>query len=207
VYGRRGSGKTTRVLLLIRDRPRVVVFDPTGEFEREHGVTAFCDGDALRLYLARHWQRGFRVAFTPRANYEREQLHALATFLLACQRPYLDGADARTITLVVEEMNLGYPAQGLPQHLDGMSRVCNQGRHYGIEVIGVTQRPPLVSATFRGGLAETWIFPLARADDRGEVLNMLGRQWGDQLAALQAHHCLHYHNGAVRRDANPAPRP
>lgn len=205
IYGARGSGKTTRTLLLLRDRPRVVVFDPTGEYAREHRFKAVAGPAALRRYVARHWTGRYRVAWTPEGSFV-ENLHGLATFLMACQRPYLEGASRDKITLVVEEMNLSFPATTLPGHLSGMAAMCNQGRHYGLDVIGVTQRPAQISTIFRGNAAETWIYPLAWADDRNPVLAMIGRQHGAALAALRPHDYLRYRMGAVEKGRNPPPK-
>lgn len=112
------------------------------------------------------------------------------------------GQDEWQITLVIEEMNPGYPAQALPAHFHGMARVCNQGRHYGVNVIGVTQRPALVSATFRGNISEAYIFPLSWGEDKNAILQMLGREHADGLTRLQDYRCLHWRNGHVTEQNN-----
>lgn len=129
-------------------------------------------------------------------------MNLVANFILKIQDPYRAGNDDRQITLVVEEMNLGYPVQALPAEYDGMAKICNQGRHWGVNVIGLTQRPALVSTTFRGNLAEAYIFPLSWGDDKNAILQMLGREHAERLTQLQDYHCLHWRNGHVAEQNN-----
>lgn len=201
VVGRRGSGKSTKVKSMIAHKSRVIVFDPQDEYS-EAGFTHGKTGDLLRAYLAERWDGEFRAAYVPPANRETMALDVLAKFILQIQEPYRADQDDRQITLVIEEMNLGYPVQALPAHLDGMARICNQGRHYGVNVIGVTQRPALVSTTFRGNISEAFIFPLSWGEDKGAMLQMLGREHADQLNQLLDYHCLHWRNGQVIQEGN-----
>ncbi len=202
VYGRRGSGKSTRVKALTRACRRLIVFDPRDEYAIDAGLARFDRLRAMFLAIKRRWSSGFRLAFVPEAGREPEQLHDLVTALWRAQRPYEQGRDGRKITLVVEEMDLSYPVRFLPASMQGMTRVCNQGRHVGIDVIGVTQRPAQISATFRGNISEAYIFPLARADDRREILGMIGQEYAEQLRRLPDHHYLRYENGTVTTGKN-----
>lgn len=201
VVGRRGSGKSTKVKSMIGENSRVIVFDPQDEY-REAGFGSGNTAELIKTHLARSWEDGFRAAYVPPANRETMALDVLAKFILQIQEPYRAGQDERQITLVVEEMNLGYPVQALPAHFDGMARICNQGRHYGVNVIGVTQRPALVSTTFRGNISEAFIFPLSWGDDKNAVLQMLGREHADQLTQLADYRCLHWRNGRVSEEGN-----
>ncbi len=68
-----------------------------------------------------------------------------------------------------------------------------QGRHAGVEIIGVTQRPALVSADFRGNVIETYCFALAFDEDQ----RVMGRRYAPSIAALAGHKYLHFRDGAM----------
>lgn len=183
IYGRRGSGKTTLVKQLVGDRPRLVVFDPMGEYARTAGFRRVASVAGVLAQLKAGWGSGFRIAFDVQGDYA-EQLHSLAVLLWQAQEPYDAGRDCRPITLVVEEMNLGYPATSQRRNLDGFTHACLQGRHRGLEVIGVTQRPALVHPNFRGNAAVSYIFALEDEGDVAVMLKKLGRKHDAQLRGL-----------------------
>lgn len=201
VYGRRGSGKSTRVKALLRGHKRLIVFDPMGEYGRE-GLAEPADTLAeVRAIMRRRWRAGFRIAYQPAGDYVAK-LHHLAEFLWHAQAPYEDGSDPRKLMLVVEEMNLGFPVTKLPRGQEGMLRLVLQGRHRGIEIIGVTQRPAAVSADFRGNVAETYVLPLSQALDYKAVGEVIGREHEPKLRALQPHHWLHWDGATLTEGRN-----
>lgn len=196
VYGRRGSGKTTLVKGLVKSSNRLVVFDPMGEYAR---LSAFCRAvsvGGVLAYLKNGWRGGFRIAYDVPGQY-LARLHALSELLWQAQAPYDAGVDARKLTLVVEEMNLAYPASGLARDQDAFTRLVLQGRHRGIEVVGVTQRPALVSPNFRGNVAETYVFPLEDEIDVAVMLRKIGRAREAELRALRDFHYLWLAQGRV----------
>lgn len=201
IFGQRGSGKTTRTRALIAQGRRVVVFDPIGEYARSPG---FAECRSLREVLKRlkaGWGRGFRIAYVPSGDHPR-MLHGLASMLWQAQEPYERGIDRRQVLLVVEEMNLGYPVSKLPAGYTGMSRATLQGRHRGINVIGVSQRPALVSADFRGQVAETYALKLATAQDLDAICRVYGREHEPALRGLKEHEWLRFAGGTVARGKN-----
>jgi hypothetical protein len=205
VTGRRGSGKSTLTKRLIHGRPRVVVFDPRDEYASEarmHRVHSF---RGLVDEMSAGWP-AFTVAYVPPAGREAEALHGVCSILWAVQAPYEVGRDRQKLTLVVEEMDLSFPSRALPAELNGMMRTVNQGRHAGIEVMGVSQRPALVSATFRGNCAATYVFPLSFADDRTEILRLIGREHEAALTALAPHSYIYIEDGKVSLGKNPSLR-
>jgi hypothetical protein len=103
---------------------------------------------------------------------------------------------------VVEEMDMSFPVSSLARELNGMVDMCNRGRHYGIEVIGVSQSPAQVSATFRQNMAEVFIFPLGFHNHRAAMLEILGPTHKDALANLTHHEFLHYCDGRVATGRN-----
>jgi len=201
VFGMRGSGKTTRAKILIGQSRRVVVFDPMGEYS-QRGFFRCTSLIQVRDRLKAGWRAGFKIAYVPRGDYPR-MLHGLAYLLHHAQAPYWQGRDRRKILLVVEEMNLGYPASKLPAAYFGMSRITLQGRHRGIEIVGISQRPALVSADFRGSVAETFVFPLATGHDFKAIAEIYGRRHDVVLKALVTHNFIHFAAGKARAGKNP----
>jgi hypothetical protein len=201
VYGRRGSGKSTLVKGLIRHCRRLVVFDPMGEYARLPGFRGAATVREIQAGLARAWDRGFRLALVPERNHEMA-LHALSDLLWKVQVQYDAGRDDRKITLVVEEMNLGFPNRPTRPGRDAFQRLILQGRHRGIEIIGVTQRPALVSPNFRSNTAESYFFALEDEADINIVMRKIGRARAAEYRALPNHTYLHVAGGQVIKGRN-----
>lgn len=196
ITGRRGSGKSTRAKAMTKGKPKVVVFDPLDEYTGGKIVKCYSLPEVGRA-IRRLYGRGFAISYVPSAGGEAECLHRLTSALWQVQSPYEDGRDARKLTLVVEEMDLSFPSHKIPTEFSGMSNIVNRGRHVGIEVVGVTQRPAQVSKTFRGNVLTTYVFPLAEEDDQQAMLKRLGKRWKEPLRTLANHHCLMAENGQV----------
>lgn len=196
VVGRRGSGKSTLTKGLLKDRPKVLVFDPRAEYSGRGWAVCRSRSDVVKA-MRRGWQSGFHIAYVPEAGIEAEELHRLTLICWQAQSPYESGSDPRKLTLVVEEADLSFPVVRLPAEISGMQRVVNQGRHAGIEVIAVTQRPALVSKNFRGNVATSYVFPLADEDDQQAMLKKLGNAWREPLRTLANHRCLMHRDGQV----------
>lgn len=196
VTGRRGSGKTTRVQELIEGCRRLVAFDPLGQYGREFRWPMAADIRELHGFLVQHWRGDFRIAYTPRSDFRRA-LHQLSAYLLRAMEPYERGRDRRKVTLIVEEMNLSVPVTPLPADMAGFLPLVLQGRHYGIEIIGVSQRPALVSADFRSACAETYVLPLG-VEDHGAW----GARFRGEIAGLQPHQFIRFADGLAARGEN-----
>mgnify|MGYP000566087522 CR=1 FL=1 len=220
VWGRSGSGKSSYVKRLIKARKRLVVFDPLAEY-----------GSALRIGTVEHRRRdslddvrkamlsnwaGFRVAYVPPAGKETAALSALSKLLFACQQPFKDGKPgAKMLTLVVEEMNLSFPVSGGAQKCPGFADICSRGRHYGIEVIGVSQRIAEVATRFRNNCTETVVLAQKGPRDLDAAAAELGIHKA-QVSKLQNLDYLQEKGGTVTKgkitfpkaaNTNKAPSP
>lgn len=194
----RGSGKTTRARELVWRQPRVIAFDPLEEWAGFHGFQACHSLRELLGALKRSWRR-FRLAYVPAPGQLAAQLHGVATVLWQAQAPY---PTCPPLVLVVDELDQTYPAHKLPAQLDGMATLVLRGRHRGIEVVGISQRPALVSLSFRGNCARQYVHALAAQQDRQAVLALIGREHAAALAQLAPHEFLEAHAGTVRRGRN-----
>ncbi|MET4701980.1 DNA helicase HerA-like ATPase [Constrictibacter sp. MBR-5] len=205
VFGRRGAGKSTLVKSLVAGAGRLVVFDPMGEYARMPGYRRAASVGEVRKILRASWGRGFRVAFVPEREHVKA-LHSLSALLWGAQIAYDDGRDTRKLLLVVEEANLGFPNRPMRPGEDAFLRLILQGRHRGIEIIAVTQRPALVSPNFRSNAAETYCFALSDEIDLSTMRRMVGKAREAELRAMPVHHYFRVSNGTVERGVNRLPR-
>lgn len=198
VFGRRGSGKSTIVQGIARDpnRKKVVAFDPMREYTGR-GWVHVSSLSQLVLAMKSRWRKGFRISYVPTAGDEAGDLHKLSSLLWTAQTPYERGSDPRKLTLIVEEANLGMPNHALPAGMNGMARLINQGRHRGLEAVAVSQRPALVSKTYRANCTKTFVFPLADETDRAEIGKVVGRSRMDELRQMQKFHFWQLEDGQV----------
>lgn len=203
VWGRSGSGKSSYVKKQIKARKRLIIFDPMDEYTKalpglvrvEHTRR-----DALELVrqaMAANWS-GFRIAYVPPAGKEPAALSALSRLLMAAQKPFQEGRrGAKGITLVVEEMNQCFPLRGGVEKAPGFADICSRGRHFGIEVFGLSQRIAEVSTRFRGNCDETVVLAQKGPRDMDAAAAEIGRarQTVEGLARL---HYLHEKDGVVK---------
>lgn len=201
IWGRSGAGKSAYCKRLIKGRKRLVIFDPLAEYG---GPGALCkviphnSRDALdnvRKEMAANW-RGFRLAYVPPSGQEAAALSALCRLLMRAQKPYQETGKGSVLTLVVEEMNLSFPVAGGAAKCPGFAEVCSRGRHYGIEVIGLSQRIAEVDTRFRGNCTETVVLAQKGPRDMAAAADALGCDRG-RVQALGNLEYLHEKAGAI----------
>lgn len=190
VWGASGSGKSSWVKAYLAKQSRVIVFDPLGEYRsqgfREIRHSSADSLDRVRLAMAANW-RGFRLAYVPPAGREAAALDILSGILKRANRAYQETGTGLPITLVVEEMNVSFPVAGGAEKNPGFADLCSRGRHYGIVIVGVSQRIAEVSTRFRGNCSQTVVFRQKGPRDLAAAEAELGipRKQIDQLGALE----------------------
>lgn len=206
VFGASGSGKSTLTQSLIKGRGRVIVFDPQMDYASKREYTTVHNQLELVRHIEKRWHAGFRVAYVPRMGADCiTELHMLSMLMLQVQQPYFGYKDSRKITLVVDELNKSYPVAGLRSDLRGFGELCSRGRHYGVEVIGVSQRMAEVNTNFRGNLSEVFFLRLIEHNDISAVRATLGPDWADKVRGFPNYQYLRRDEkgaitlGAVRR--------
>jgi DNA helicase HerA-like ATPase len=199
ICGRRGSGKSTKVKDLLRQAKRVVVIDPQNEYHAE-GFARFSTWEEIRTSIRRRRGKVFRLALV---TADPDQVEKLLRYVL---RPLQTGYErhGQKVCLLIEEANLFYHPRQADQRPEITAAIL-QGRHWGCEIIAVTQRPTLVHPNLRGG-ARTWsVFALDYDNDRREILSRAGRQYAEELRTLPPHTYLELRDGQVERRTNPPP--
>ena len=181
MWGRTRSGKTTLALALTGERHRFVAFDPMGEYPGTHVTTV----EQLRAAVAKGWRTCFQVSYVPpRGEPWPAALNALAAAVFDMQAHYHDGTDRRPVTFLADELAGAYPNQKPPAGLDNYGDLCRRGSHWGVQLIGISQRPADVSTTFRGATSLDFYF--AQRDERSvaAACERLGRAWRDRVQRL-----------------------
>lgn len=203
VWGGRGSGKSTRTKELIAKNNRLIVIDPIGDYEKEARFTGYKTMRGLLTAIKKNWNKGFRLVLTvPRGTDPKTQLEILSDALFTIQKPYYDGKDKRKLTVVVEEMSLCYPEKTLGAAERNFMELINLGRHYGVEIIGVSQRIAEVKKNFVGNAAEHYFFRMGTAVDYDAALRQIGREHQATIKGLQTHEYLHFAQGIVKKGKN-----
>lgn len=198
VWGGRGSGKSTRIKEIIATHPRVITADPLGEYQNR-----YLTHKGLYTAMKNAWSGTFKLSLDVSHHPDPAQsLLKLSRDLLLIQRPYFEGKDKRKLTLVIDEMSIMVPNKTMKSEERDFLRLCNLGRHYGIEIIGASQRLAQVHPDFRGNCAENYFFRMASHIDIQAAKQVIGPSHENALRELQTHHYLHYANGSVTKGKN-----
>ncbi|MGH0002633.1 helicase HerA domain-containing protein [Pseudovibrio ascidiaceicola] len=201
VCGRSGSGKSTIVKAMIAELKAVklIVFDVQDEYSkgRPGWVRVTNMKDLIRTMKAK-WKKGFKIAYVPTGEL-MATMDRIAKLVWDLQVGYEKGVDMRQLTLVVEEANTGIPNRTMPADMFGVERLSTRGRHRGINVIAVSQRPALVHTTFRGNCGSQFVFALANDIDRKNILQTVGPQHGVELREMPNFKFWKLKDGQIQR--------
>ena len=183
VAGASGTGKSTYVKRIIQGHPRVVIFDPQGEYPRSGAIA--CHSIAQCQQIMRQSFDSFMIALRPPAMQEPVYLNKLSHLILQAQKPYEGAQKGAELLFVVEEMNLSFPVdKSAEKNAPAFAEICSRGRHSWIGVLGVTQRLAEVSPRFRGNLSECVVFRQSSPMDRKAAALASGADPA-QIEALQ----------------------
>lgn len=205
VVGMRGMGKTSQAKHIVKDRAHpVIAIDPNDEWASVLKVQAEHSLKGMASRMRRYWRSPFRAVYVPPPGNEALALHHLCGMLVQLQRGYKLGQHNRQITLLVEEANLSYPSANLPSDCQAFTHAILQGRHWGINIVAITQRPQLVHPNLRGNASETYCLPLADDRARAAVLEVVGSQHRQALQSLQRFEYIRFaFGGAERGEVKP----
>lgn len=201
VWGGRGSGKSTRIKEIIKGKDRVIALDPLGEYAAE----GFIETHSLKeLYkvLSESWnEKRFGISLNlMHAPDPAQTLRCLSGDLIAIQEAYKNEQDDRKITLVLDEMSLLVPNTTMQPNQRQFLNLCNLGRHYGVEIVGASQRLAQVHTDFRGNCAEHYFFRMSQAVDLTAAKQVIKE--ADQLPTLAPHEFMHWSDAGVTRGKN-----
>lgn len=162
IFGRRGSGKTTKAkeLLNAPERKRIVIFDIKGEYP----YTKLSGKKEFAEYMANNWNGSFKVSYVPKAREKNpciKELSDLCNAISTAQEKDCESGKGKNITILVEEMSICAPNQKTPDGYGGFEAMVNLARSWGVEIIGISQRPAQVNTDYRGNSSQTYYFGLS----------------------------------------------
>lgn len=170
IYGRTGSGKSTLAHELAGAARKLIIFDPMDEYKKKlKHVRQTSDLNRVRQWISDPRATSYRVAYVPEEDYPLE-LSTLAKIIWDVQ----EGNEENPVWLLIEEANMGYPATRLPKGQNGVQNLILRGRHRGINLIFVTQRPAGIHPDLRTNAEHQYFFGLAHYEDRRIAKHTLG---------------------------------
>lgn len=171
VLGASGSGKSTFVKRAIaKGHPRLLIWDALSEYV---GTVCTSSADLLgQLRLAK-----FRCVFRP----SPDPAVMVKQFDFLCRAALASGR----LTLVVEELRFVTTPSRAPL---GWAQVCLTGRHKGLKVFGLSQRPASIDKDFLGNCTVVRTGRLAYPED----VKAVGKAMGGHVAEIQALKPLHW---------------
>lgn len=190
IFGASGSGKTTKARELTKHLKRVVFVDPLGDFTTAGGAVVIAgDLESLKAEIIKRYTTGFKIVFVPVFGSVEKQLDAICYFLVRMQAGYLAGFHNAQITLVVDELDEGFPSGVMMRNTkNGFGYLCKRGRHYGINLVGISQRTAQVDVCFRGNLSALYLFRHADPIDTQKAIDLIGREYKADFINLNNFH-------------------
>lgn len=156
VIGSTGSGKSHFVKGVLKTKPpRLMVWDAMREYGHVGKVINGKTAD-LVAQLRKAGRGPFALVYQPDKTSEARMRDQFAVFCRAALA-------ARDVLLVVEELALVTKAGYSPP---GWLEVVTGGRHYGLVVVGTSQRPALLDKTFFSNCTMIRVGKLTSAGDK-----------------------------------------
>lgn len=170
VFGAAGSGKSTLAAHLVERAPKVIAYDPRGDYTGA-GWRVAHDRNGVRAALREQEISGFtRISYN--FNAKRTDPLAEAVWLADISDAVQGGypvSDPRPLTLLFDEAQEAFPNRQFGKAERPLRGLLLQGRHIGARVIAVTQRPSNIHNDVRGNAAEIYCFRLPAPSDRAAV--------------------------------------
>lgn len=202
LFGASGCGKTTKARSLTAGLKRIVYFDPLAELTNSAGVRVFYNIEQLKKALKACFCSGFRFDFVPTFGKEIKELNDLSYFLLELQRGYKNSLHAAQLTLFVDELDIAFPSGiTLKDPQNGFAYLCRRGRHYGVNLVGISQRPHQVDICFRGNCSGIYWFRHAEPSDIDTAVKAIGREYRDKIRNLSNYEFIYKAGGEICTNA------
>jgi Zonular occludens toxin (Zot) len=191
VVAPKGSGKTTRVAELVRQTPRVAVYDPMAATDNQYRLVA---GEIVVQNLKAAGrimaEDNFQLLYEPELPVQDDEDWFYPDF-----RPFIQMVWRRVqligpMMVVIDEAHYTMSKRTMP--IEVLNIITN-GRRYGLDIVWITQRFVGVNSWARANADEYWFFRLAHPADINTVSQIAGPEVADQVVELR------------RLDANASP--
>lgn len=195
IVGATGTGKShlARRLVEAHRARRTLIVDPSGDWSRVLKTTPLRRTELIK-WLQR--KRPARVAiYEPAAGEEARDAAICARLAMEAQLPFESGHMAHRFLLVLEEAAELVPATRPPAPT--MKAAILRGRHRGLDMMAISQRPSQVHADFRSNAGLRLLFPVYDPLDVRAIGDLIGREQAARLATLPKFHALAWRDGRV----------
>jgi DNA helicase HerA-like ATPase len=205
-FGASGCGKSTYTKQYLKSYGRVVVYDPMDEYGAE-GFTRCTSLAQIVEAMKKGQGRAYKIAYfaddTSIESHPAALSDLVEKVLFPAQIGYKEGKSDKKILLVVEEANKALPNEKLPKECRYGLAVANQGRHYGVDLAVISQRPALVSTEVRNACLARVYFRLGHNGDVSEIERELPAIHKGKLREFAPHHFIKVRaNGDIETGKN-----
>jgi len=176
IFGGSGSGKSHQCKQITRKDRRLVVWDSMDEYTAGASCRRI-EGDLYALLKAMR-EKSWRIAYVPEYHDMSKQFDFFCRIVRA----------VGNCRCVVEEMNEVTQASAAPP---AWKWLCSRGRHRGVKIIGLSQRPASVDKDFIGNATEIYAGRLTYDRDWKALTSKFGRE-SEKLATLPDWTLLHW---------------
>lgn len=165
VFGPVASGKTFLLKEWLKEQPRVVVYDATGEFFNDPTFIPVWSSPRQLLEAIEASPYYFRIAYQPGRNIQNDFEWTLKIlWQYDCVR-----------LLAIDECHLVFPNNAIE---DGPEMLLRFARHAKLGLVGLSQRIADVHKLFTSACRTTVLFWTAEARD----LDAINSRWGSEVA-------------------------
>ncbi len=156
IVGTRGTGKSHLAREINDVYPRSVVFDPTNDWTDGVVVSSFESFAEKLKYLYSINEKTFRLIFRFNPDMDRETREN--TFNQALRLCFF----FKNLQVVIDELQLFTSPHYMPEYLKNLLFI---GRHQGISVMGITQRPAQINKSMLSQSAHVFCGQLHERND------------------------------------------
>uniref|UniRef100_A0A6H1Z6T9 Putative ATPase domain containing protein n=1 Tax=viral metagenome TaxID=1070528 RepID=A0A6H1Z6T9_9ZZZZ len=183
VFGQSGTGKSSWVQQHLKGLSRFVLWDTLDEYS---GFSRFEDFESVYALLNKHHLRGlFQVTFVCIEEDEEGALETMCELVMAVENLFF----------IVEEVDMFATPQSIPFEF---RRLIKTGRHYGVNMIFVSQRPAMVNRLLT---AQSRRFILFRTKEESDIRFLRAHvgEAADLVPDLPDMHFIDYNHGQIER--------
>ena len=178
ILGKSGSGKSSLTKALIRSIPRVVIFDPKGEYAAPHVIRGATPKDLYRYIDGR---KRFCVSYKPESERARRALEARSPEKNRGKRMSLIEREFDQVSWGVFVVgSLTFVAEELDQCCTSawagpkFGKLLRQGRTRGVEMICISRRPTEIPKDVTANMTQMVIFNSSEPGDMDYFRRRLG---------------------------------
>ncbi len=160
VFGTRGSGKSTFIKSTIKKLPRVFLYDTLGEYGTDTVDQIFYTKKELaEFFLTLKKNQFFNISYLPLVPEDDFDWSARVALAVG------------GVCFVVDEIDLYTKPSYCPP---GLRKLIRYGRHYGIDMITASRRPPEVSREITAQTGKFILFRMHEPADQAYIRSVAG---------------------------------